>query len=56
MYNLSARAIDMLNKSKRQNVPKDDEIIIKVLKDMEYPVYDSILRFQKLYAGISYKL
>ncbi|AZV55651.1 hypothetical protein [Clostridium sp. AWRP] len=56
MCNLSTRAIDMLNKAKKQKVPKDDEIIFKVLKDMKYPVYDAILRFQKLYAGISYKL
>lgn len=56
MCNLSTRAIDMLNKAKREKVPKDDEVIIKVLKDIGYPVYDSVLRFQKLYAGISYKL
>lgn len=53
---LSTRAIHMFNKSKKQKVPKDDEVIIKVLKNMEYPVYDSVLRFQKLYAGTSYKL
>ncbi len=56
MYNLSARAINMLNKSKRHKVPQDEEVIIKVLKDIGYPLYDSVIRFQKLYAGISYKL
>ncbi|OAA87549.1 hypothetical protein [Clostridium coskatii] len=56
MCNLSTRAIDMLNKAKKQKVPKDDEVLFKVLKNNKYPVYDSTLRFQKLYAGISYKL
>lgn len=56
MCNLSDRAIDMLGKSKRKRVPKDDETIFKVLEDMEYPIFDSVLRFQKFYAGIAYKL
>ncbi|WPC39562.1 hypothetical protein [Clostridium sp. JS66] len=56
MCNLSTRAIDMLNKSKKQKVPKDDEVLFKGLKNNGYPAYDSVLRFQKLYAGISYRL
>jgi hypothetical protein len=46
----------MLQKAKKRDVPIADEVIIKVLEENGYPVYESVLNFQKHFAGISYKL
>lgn len=46
----------MISKEERDNVPIDILTITKVIKESGYPVYQSIVDFQRNYAGITYQL